>query len=231
MTRSSLRMFIMVLATAALALGLSPVAANAKFNQPHSTAQPVAAVSTLILSRDAQPLHRYYVHCAPGLKCNQIEFDWKAGSCVAGEAFEKPPVEAEFTSPTAKGVPAFAPCVAKPTPQSAHAARRDVITGANDVEYVPSSATANGQTITTAYWTVNGIRSARILPPQLFAPEYASTAPPPNELHVYLYFTPTEHLTKVKLRHGKVVIRTLTVPKGTNEIAWFGFGTKTAPPG
>jgi len=190
--------------------------------------------ATLVLSHNGKTLKVDHFTCGPNFTCNVVEFDWRAGKCPSGATTENPPVVAVLTTDGQYyGEPAVAPCVTTKTAAAGKAqARRDVAAGVNDVEYVPSSPSESGQTITTAWWTRDGTMVSRILPPQISsqgAVHATSTTESPNELHVYWNYAPKERLTAIKLKNGGKVVAILKVPTGTNQIDWFGYTPQVIP--
>ncbi len=170
-----------------------------------------APTQTLVLSKNGVTVASYPLNCGSQLPCNEIEYDWKAGSCPSGSKVQKPLVTIVFTTGTGQfsGVPpAVAPCKV------------------NDIEFTPMQTVgAAGSTISNAWWTRNGVTVARILPPQvsLIPRSVIVSHPPLTGIHTFFNYAKHERLTRIRLRHGSRVVASLKVPSGANQVDWYGY--------
>ncbi|HEV3310855.1 MAG TPA: hypothetical protein VG815_10090 [Chloroflexota bacterium] len=230
MNRPLIAFRVLAISVALLVMSLvQPLAfAGGHISHPAARVQQTGP-ATLVFSHNGKPLGVDHFQCGPNQACTTVELDWKAGHCANGSTAEDPPVVVVFTTAGQNdGRPAVAPCVKVKT--AAHRARSAAVAGTNDVEYTPSAPGTNGtQTITDGWWTRNGIMTARILPPQLILMARTAGNSAPDAIHVFLNYTPTERLLRVKLRNRSKVVSTIKVPTGTNEVDWYGFTPQTIP--
>lgn len=213
--RRSFRGLAAFLAVVALAsyLSISLAAASSPAGKSLTkTASPPQ--QTLTLSHDGVVVATYRLSCGAGQTCNRIEFDWKAGTCPSGSNYQSPPVTVVLTSGFGQfsGIePAIAPCKA------------------NDIEFTPvQTAGTTNSTISSAWWTRNGVMTARILPPQVsLIPKAASVQyPPVTGIHGFWDYKAGERLTRVRLLHGRKVVASLKVPPSADMADWVGYPTQ-----
>jgi hypothetical protein len=231
--RSRLLTVVATLTVTFLVVFLIPTLVTASGPAAHPSIRPAqSGPPTLVLSHGGKTLAVYHFACGPNLPCNMVEFDWRAGKCTSAVKPQSPPVVAIFTSAGQYDAPpALAPCLSttSTTPASGMP-RRQAVTGANDIEYATTtSATSGTESISSAWWTLNGKRLQRILPPQLSATRLGANTLPPDAVHVYWSYGPKERLTRVELRKGKQVVGRLKVPAGANEADWYGFTPQATP--
>lgn len=214
--RLSFRVFAAFLAvvviTGYISISLAAASNHAGKSIPAATASPP---QTLVLSHDGVVVATYHLSCGAQQRCNRIEFDWKAGSCPSGSKFQSPPVTVVLTTGSGQfsGIePAVAPCKA------------------NDIEFNPvQTAGTTDSTISSAWWTRNGVMTARILPPQVsLTPKAASVQYPPiTGLHGFWDYKKGQHLARVRLLHGRKVVASLKVPPAVDMADWLGYPLQT----